>query len=333
MQNVAGITAEVAPLTTLSLLQVLGANGDSNAAIRALTWVLNNRGAAPKIVAVNLSFELMGPNSSPAPVYTNTCPGNPLNTLLSALISVNVVPVIAAGNGGHPNAVSAPACTPGVVVVGAVTDSPVGAQSYAACSDGPLAADKIPCLSNGGPLVTILAPGVQIYDSFGDGQTGTSQAAPHVAGAVAVLRGDGAYPNETMAQTIARLTSTGKPIVDQRTNITKPRLQLDAALKPIVASVTVIPNAVGLTPGGSVSLTTSIKDSYGNDISTTITPTWTSSDPNVATVSAAGVVRTLKAGVATVTATTSAVSGTSLITVRMITIGPPNCRVNPRLCA
>ena len=65
---------------------------------------------------------------------------------------------------------------------------------------------------------------------------GTSQATPHVSGAVAVLRA--AYPSETLDVTTARLTTTGRPIIDPRNSVTTPRLDVYAALElppPVVA--------------------------------------------------------------------------------------------------
>ena len=54
-----------------------------------------------------------------------------------------------------------------------------------------------------------------------------SQAAPHVVGAVAVLRA--LFPTDTVDRTIARMTTTGMPVTDARNGIVKPRLNLLAA--------------------------------------------------------------------------------------------------------
>ena len=72
------------------------------------------------------------------------------------------------------------------------------------CSDPTTAADKVACFSNGGSLVTLLAPGAMIT-AGGYTMGGTSQATPHVAGAIALLRANRVSPTESIDQTISRL--------------------------------------------------------------------------------------------------------------------------------
>ena len=55
---------------------------------------------------------------------------------------------------------------------------------------------------------------------------GTSQATPHVAGAIALLRANSVSPTESIDQTISRLKATGKPITDSRTGLVFPRIDL-----------------------------------------------------------------------------------------------------------
>jgi len=87
-------------------------------------------------------------------------------------------------------------------------------------------ADKVTCFSDSASFLTMLAPGSQIM-AAGISMNGTSQAAPHVAGAVAVLRA--AFPGESLDQTVTRLTN-GVMVTDSRNNIVKPRLSLPMAL-------------------------------------------------------------------------------------------------------
>ena len=51
---------------------------------------------------------------------------------------------------------------------------------------------------------------------------GTSQAAPHVSGAAAVLRS--AFPGDSLNDTQSRLLNSGVPVTDQRNGIETPRL-------------------------------------------------------------------------------------------------------------
>lgn len=81
-----------------------------------------------------------------------------------------------------------------------------------------------------------------------------------------------------------------------------------------VASVTVQPAAVTLTPGQVAPLTATPRDAGGNPLSGRPI-SWASSNLSVATVSTSGVVTAVAAGTATITATSEGQSGTALVTV------------------
>ncbi len=163
--------------------------------------------------------------------YTSECPNSGYATVFANARAAGIVPVVAAGNDGFADGVSSPACTPGAVRVGAVYDSNVGGLAWGGtpptCIDRTTAADQVACFSNGGKLLTLLAPGAMIT-AGGYTMGGTSQAAPHVAGAIAALRG-GVSSTETIDQTINRLKTTGKPITDRRSGLVFPRIDLLAA--------------------------------------------------------------------------------------------------------
>ena len=80
------------------------------------------------------------------------------------------------------------------------------------------------------------------------------------------------------------------------------------------ASVSVTPTWVSLTAGQSSQLTAVVHDASGN-VMTGQPVAWTSSTPSVATVSSTGRVTAVGAGSATITASSSGLSGTSTISV------------------
>ncbi len=220
--NVAGIVLGVAPTARVVALDVIGA--DKLAALSdqlaAMNWVVANQ-AAYGIVAMNMSI---GGGKYGAPVS-----GDARKPAVDQARAAGVLTVAAAGNNGYAGALSVPAAIAGVISVGAVYDS-AQAQSWtyksAACTDYAPPADHVACFSNSAPFLTLLAPGAFIT-AAGVTTQGTSQASPHVAGAVAVLRA--AFPGETLEQTVARLAH-GTPVTDAKNDVTKPRLDLAQAL-------------------------------------------------------------------------------------------------------
>jgi subtilisin family serine protease len=228
--NVAGIVAGVAPGTRIAALDVFTGQGAyTSDIITGINWAINNK-TSYNIVAMNLSLGVAGVK------YTSECTGSWAATPFANARAAGIVPVVAAGNDGFTDGVAEPACAPGAVRVGAVYDTNVGGTYFPEfnCGDTTTAADKVACFSNSSSLLTLLAPGVFITAAGITGY-GTSQAAPHVAGAVAVLRAPDAAPNDTVANTVDRLTGNGQFVTDTRNGIVKPRLNLFAAVNSISA--------------------------------------------------------------------------------------------------
>lgn len=223
--NVSAIVAGVAPSAKIAMLNVFSGTSATFADVLAgINWAIANQ-AAYNIVAINMS---LGDGSK----NTTACStNNPFLTPITNATNAGISVVVASGNEAYTNGISSPACTPGAISVGAVYDSNIGSVSWGSnlCSDSTTAADKVTCFSDSANFLTLLAPGAHIT-AGGITEGGTSQATPHVAGAVAVLRST--FPNETLAQTLARMTNTGKAIKDSRNNITKPRLNLLEAARP-----------------------------------------------------------------------------------------------------
>jgi subtilisin family serine protease len=267
--NVAGIVVGVAPDTKILALDVFRTDGyayDSDL-LSALNWVLTNR-TVYNIVAVNMS---LGGGS-----YTSTCGSDSLAGAIGSLRSAGVTSAIATGNDGYNGSIASPACVPAAVSVGAVYDSKLGTgpvtwntSSTTTCTDSTTAADKVTCFTNMANFMTILAPGAMI-SAAGFTYAGTSQATPHVAGAVAVLKG--AHSGLTVDGVVSRLSGTGKSITTTRQSSTyvRPRLDLDAALKYPKAAVSPARTTSALSPSATARRSRRLLSP------TTAWPTWSS---------------------------------------------------------
>ncbi len=164
------------------------------------------RRAAHNVAAVNLS---LGGGRFFAP-----CDGNPTKAMIDNLRAAGIATVVASGNDGFTDSLGAPACVSTAVSVAATTKR-----------------DGVWIWSNVASFLSLFTPGASIVSSVpGEGfvaADGTSMAAPHVAGAFAILRQ--AFPGATVSQMLEALQATGRPITDV-TGITRPRVQVDAAL-------------------------------------------------------------------------------------------------------
>lgn len=224
--NVSAIALGVAPASRIAMLNAFsGSTALSSDVIEAINWAIANR-AAYNIVAINMS---LGERNFwiDVPCTVN----NPFLTPVTDARNAGIAVVASAGNEAHKDGITKPACTPGVISVGAVYDANVGGLSWGSglCTDATTTADKVACFSNSAGILTLLAPGALVA-AAGTSMGGTSQAAPHVTGALAVLRS--LYPGESHDALLARLTSTGKPVTDPGNGISIPRLALLPAARP-----------------------------------------------------------------------------------------------------
>ena len=154
-------------------------------------------------------------------LFSATCDDEPYKPFIDNLRAAGIATVVAAGNDGATDRLSAPACVSTAVSVGAATKD-----------------DQVADFSNVAPFLSLFAPGADIVSSFAGGDfaiaSGTSMAAPHVAGAWAVLKQ--AAPAASVDEVLQALADTGVTITDTRaaTGTSRPRTQVDPALRALL---------------------------------------------------------------------------------------------------
>ncbi len=245
--NVAAIVLGVAPEARVAALDIFsGGTAFTPDLLAAIDWAIEHKDQL-NIAAINLSLG--------AGAHDRPCADDSLSIAIAWARAAGIATTVAAGNDGHADALSAPACAPSAVSVGAVYKSALGGIDFAGCLDQSTAADQVPCFSNAAPFLTLLAPGAVIA-AGGLNMAGTSQAAPHVAGAFAVLRA--AFPAESVDELLARLRSSPAIITDKRNGLRVPRLDLPSAVAASPAEAPLarmsINSGAAITTGAAVTL-------------------------------------------------------------------------------
>ena len=211
----------VAPEAGLVAINVFNRDGRARTSnvLAALELVLRiSYSRRINIAAVNMSLGM--------PIhFSQPCIHRGYDMLVRLLARRHVAVVAAAGNEGKKRGIAAPACIQGIVSVGAIDKG-----------------SRVARFSNSARILDILAPGVQIRSSVpGSGSRpspfkefrGTSMAAPHVAGAFAVLRQ--AAPRRSLKVLARALQVSGRMIRDHKNGIEKPSLHVARALAKLGA--------------------------------------------------------------------------------------------------
>lgn len=171
--------------------------------IKGLDYVYSIRGSY-SIAAVNMSLGYPeSPYSDQAACDTDY---GKFKTAIDLLRNADIATIISSGNDSFCNGVSPPACISSAVAVGAVTDS--GSEAW---------------FSNSYPgILDLWAPGVDIYSSTGASDnsyaswSGTSMAAPHVAGTFALFKEK--TPTVTVDEVVSALSNTGDFVLTSEKN-------------------------------------------------------------------------------------------------------------------
>ncbi len=209
----------IAPDAKVVVVRALNDNRfDSTADIVAsLDWLKSQH---PDAVAVNMSLgtfnrlradcDLAAPDYSPPSFVIN------FGSAVEVLRQVGVVSVVAAGNDSDETDLPVPGCLSNVITVGATEGS----------------TDVVASFSNSNATLDVWAPGVDVRSAYLEGGTrrlsGTSMAAPHVTAALALVA-EGAR-SIAPSEAAECVTTSPMMITDSRNGITRPRLDLEAAL-------------------------------------------------------------------------------------------------------
>jgi len=246
----------IAPGARLLAVKVLDANGSGamSVVMAGVEWCIQHK-TDFNIRAINMSLGISVEYTDPA-----DCNGFPEAQAIEDAVAAGMLVAASSGNDGYLRGISFPACITAATSVGATYDE---------TRDGGTV-DTTTYYSNRGELVDLLAPGSFIMAAkLGGGfieHEGTSMAAPHVAGAAAVLAQKGLATPAAIEQ---RLKLTGKQIVDPLTDLQTPRIDVQQALQgapttgPDLVVTAVSISSTTISYGDQVTLSITVKNQPG----------------------------------------------------------------------
>jgi subtilisin family serine protease len=216
----------------------------------ALDYIYTLKNGGMDIAAVNMSLG--------GGYHQTTCNGT-IQSFIDKLKNEGVATIVSSGNNGYSDGIASPACIESAISIGATTKS-----------------DTVASYSNSAEIIDLLAPGSGIVSTLPNNDTGakngTSMAAPHAAGAFAVLKS--ADPEASVNKILRILKQTGVSVSDTRNGISKPRINLAEALTRLAPAadepnIEVTPTSHdfgSLTVGESSTLTVTISSTGDSDL-------------------------------------------------------------------
>ncbi len=203
----------------------------------ALQWIIAN---PTGVASVNMSLGGIGVTNNACDgvydYYTIEQGGAPGlgNAVTSLKNDYKIATVVASGNGGSKNGISAPACVTDAIAVGSTQTG-----------------NSVVSTSNTGVLLSLFAPGDNILSSIPDDgyaySGGTSMAAPAIAGAFALIKQ--AVPSGTVSSWLTRFQNSGTNIIDGSPSITRKLPNILDAINNVASSVPTAPGYVNASTG------------------------------------------------------------------------------------
>ncbi|HEX5616527.1 MAG TPA: S8 family serine peptidase [Acidimicrobiia bacterium] len=212
--------AGVAPDAQVHAVQVFSRFNSSNVCFPspapcAAAWESDIVAGFDRVLSLSDTVDFAAVNVSiGGDITESSCPNDPAAVAIEGLTDAGVPVVVASGNDGFYDAIAHPSCVPDAIAVAAVND-----------------ADDISLFANTSKWLDLLAPGEAIVSAIPGGTAsfdGTSMAAPHVAGAITLLRE--AHPTADVAHLLVALRKGGKPVYDPYSKLTFRRIDVGGAL-------------------------------------------------------------------------------------------------------
>ena len=202
---------------------------------------------AMSIAAVNMSLG--------GGLYSSACDDDARKPIIDQLRAAGIATVVAAGNNGNRTSISAPACVSSAIAIASAEQR-----------------DALSPFSNANSLIDLVAPGSGIVSSYVDGNrnnqyqalSGTSMAAPHVAGAFAALRS--AQPDASVDEILSALQGSGTHIFFGGA-LSRMRINVDRALTLLregIQTTTTLSGPSESREGRSVTFTAAVAAADGS---------------------------------------------------------------------